>query len=235
MSPFIRCDPARTGGIECVPAGQTCPVLDGGSLDGDVDAHPPEQPASCVLSSTSTIPGVHIEFPAQDCAFTLARAAQGVVFHYDVVVDEALAGYVSRPSTSGVLHYAGQAIAGLHVDAVITGAGQRYCVCDQGGPGPFCDLPDGGSGFGDWNQTCPPLTVRQGVWHVAWPSLLYDDGPFAWHGRNWDGPSDTLNPEGAPFPPGDYELQVTIAGQLVRDGGTSDVGAEARFLVRLVP
>jgi hypothetical protein len=176
---------------------------------------------------------VHIEFPSQPCVFTLARVARGVVFHYDVVVDEDLPGYVSRPTMSGVLEYPGASIAGLRVAAVIKGGGQRYCVCDQGGPPPFCDLSDGGIGYRSYDEVCAPITVSKGVWHVAWPSLIYDD-PVAWHGRNWDGPSDTVNPEGAPFPPGDYELNVTIAGRVVDEGGTTDVSAEARLLVRLV-
>src|SRR5262249_42616319 len=138
-APYVACDPARSG-VECVFQGEVCPTFDGGPPDAALpdaalsDAAPPEQPASCVLSSTSTIPGVHIEFPPQPCAFTLAGAAQGVVFRYDIVVDDDLPGYVSRNATPSVIQYPGQAIAGLRTATVITGGGQRYCLCDQGAP-----------------------------------------------------------------------------------------------------
>ena len=119
---------------------------------------------------------------------------------------------------------------------VIEGGANRYCVCDQGGPPPFCTLQDGGFTYEASIPAgrCAPVTLEKGVSHVTWPSLAWE-GPIDWHGRSWDGPSDTGNPEGAPFPPGDYELKVTIAGRLSRDGGTVDVDASARFLVRLVP
>lgn len=234
---FVHCDPARAGGVECVPEGRVCPSPDGGKKDAAPDAAEPVQPGTCLLSHTSTIPGVHIEFPPQPCAFTRARAAKGVMFQYDIVVDADVPGYVSRSTGTGVLEYPGSSVDGLRPAAVISGGGQRYCICDQGGPPPFCDLADGGTVLhgGAFDDSCRPITIAQGVHRVAWPSSEYEGDTF-WHGRNWDGPSDTSNPEGAPFPPGDYELHVTIAGKLVSDdGGASDVDAEARFLVRLVP
>jgi len=60
-------------------------------------------------------------------------------------------------------------------------------------------------------------------------------------GVNWTGPSDTGNPKGAPFPPGDYTLTVsTTPGTLeVRDAGATDAGntaaaIDATFPIRLV-
>jgi hypothetical protein len=232
----VRCDPA-TSGVECVYAGESCPVLDAGVDANAGDTRPPEQPAVCLLSSQSTIPGVHIELPYQPCAFTLRQASRGIRFSYDVVIDDDLPGYSSRISTSGVPMYPAGEVAKLQIATVIEGGTQRYCVCDQGNQPPFCTLQDGG--FSTWlpsppERDCAPITLTKSVSHVTWPSLVYE-GPIAWHGRNWDGPSDTGNPEGAPFPPGDYELKITIAGRLTRDAGTVDVDASARFLVRLVP
>jgi len=64
---------------------------------------------------------------------------------------------------------------------------------------------------------------------------------FTWDGVNWTGPSDTGNPKGAPFPPGDYTLTVsTTPGTLeVRDAGATDAGntaaaIDATFPIRLV-
>ena len=231
----VRCDPA-TSGVECVNEGESCPVLDAGVDVDAYDARPAEQPAVCVLSSESTIPGVHIEFPSQPCAFTLAQASRGVRFSYDVVIDDDVPGYSSRSSSSGVLVYPGSEVAKLQVATVIEGGTSRYCVCDQGGPPPFCTLQDGGFSYeAPTDAGCGPITLEKGVSHVTWPSLVWGPGPIDWHGRSWNGPSDTGEPEGAPFPPGDYELKISIAGRLARDGGTVDVGASARLLVRLVP
>jgi hypothetical protein len=204
------------------------------------DARVPVQPATCVISNHSTITGVHIEFPSQPCVFTLADAAKGVLFHYDLVVDQDVVGYVSRPTTgTGVIEYPGDSIDGFRVATRIEGGGQRFCLCDQGPPFGFCDLSDGGVGYlynADGSAACDPITISKGVRHLTWPS--YSPGDTAvlvpWHGRNWSGPSDTGERERDPFPPGDYALVVTLAGRLATDAGTTDVGAEARFLVRLV-
>ncbi len=195
-----------------------------------VNEPPPEQPANCVLSNTSTIPHVHVEFPSQPCAFTQAEASAGIRFSYDVVIDEDVPGYMSRVSSSGVVFVPGATVVGLQVATVIQGGTQRYCLCDEGDPPAFCPLGDGGFSYLTGNDTCKPITLTKGVYAQSWPSI-----PIGWDGRNWDGPSDTTNPEGAPFPPGDYTLEISIAGQIVGDAGTRDVDLDARFLVRLVP
>ena len=47
-----------------------------------------------------------------------------------------------------------------------------------------------------------------------------------WDGRNWYGPSDTGNREGAAFPPGTYTIALSATGTYdnvdagVHDGGT---------------
>jgi hypothetical protein len=206
---------------------------------------PPVQPANCVLSSTSSLPHVHIEFPSQPCAFTLRQAKAGIRFHYDVVIDQDEPGYTSRddlllrggPFNNGVLMYRELAVAGLEVAVVIDGRNQHYCLCDQGGPPPFCALEDGGFSTNPNSQNrCSPIILKKGVYRESWPTLV-DGGlvPIAWDGRNWEGPSDTVNPEGAPFPPGDYALKVAIAGQIANDSGAIDVDVNAEMLIRLVP
>lgn len=204
------------------------------------DAHSPdaqvEQPANCVLSSTSTIPHVHVDFTSPTCAFSLAQARAGVHFPYRIVIDEDVPGYVSSTeSNEGVLMYPGDSIDGLRVAIALSGGAQRYCLCDQGGPQSFCDLDDGGISFNNGAPgACKPITLRKGTYDDSWPR--YSGGQaLAWDGRNWDGPSDTSNPEGTAFPAGDYTLELRIDGQLVEDAGTKAVGVDVKFLVRLVP
>ncbi len=199
------------------------------------DAHV-EQPANCVLASTSTIPHVHVDFTSPTCAFSLAQARAGIHFPYRIVIDEDVPGYVSSSlNTDGVLMYPGGSIAGLRVALVLSGGAQHYCLCDQGGPPAFCDLDDGGFSFGTGAPAaCNPITLRQGTYDESWPQFSGGQ-TLAWDGRNWDGPSDTSNPEGNPFPAGDYTLELRIDGQLVEDAGMKAVGVDVKFLVRLVP
>ena len=56
----------------------------------------------------------------------------------------------------------------------LAGNGQSYCLCDTGLCGP---------------ASLPPVTLRAGNYA----------GAFSWDGKNWNGPSDTDNPKGAPF------------------------------------
>jgi hypothetical protein len=68
----------------------------------------------------------------------------------------------------------------------IEGNDQNYCLCDVG--------------------LCPndPQTVDlvEGVTQFT----------LQWDGNNWNGPSDTGNPEGEPFPPGEYTVEVSAVG-----------------------
>lgn len=79
----------------------------------------------------------------------------------------------------------------------IAGDGQRYCLCDVG----LCQ------------QDTSPLTLQPGTYPQS----------FEWTGRNWDGPSDTGNPLGEPFPAGTYTLSVRSDGTY--EGSQFDVVA----------
>jgi hypothetical protein len=117
-------------------------------------------------------------------------------------------------------------VANLVLDPDIRGGSQLYCLCDQGLPAPLCPLDDGGVVFTqDAGQFggCPAVTVPAGTYH----------GVFTWDGRNWMGPSDTDNPEGSPFPPGDYAFEVSTEPGSIGDAGA--LSATAKLPIRVVP
>jgi hypothetical protein len=138
----------------------------------------------CKASATSTLPGVHIELDDSVCTFTLAQASQGLTFHYRLVVDQDVPHVTADRFMTNC---SGLGPSGLYLGERIYGGAQSYCLCDQG----LC-APD----------AVGPHTLPQGSY----------SGTFAWDGRNWAGPSDTGNPEGAPFPAGSYSFEVTATG-----------------------
>lgn len=83
-------------------------------------------PSDCVAEISSTLDGVTIELPDQPCTFTLAEAAAGIDFLYDVVVDAEVANVsyergCFEPGPSGLV-----------TSETISGGDQQYCVCDVG-------------------------------------------------------------------------------------------------------
>jgi hypothetical protein len=60
-------------------------------------------------------------------------------------------------------------------------------------------------------------------------------GTFKWDGRNWYGPSDTNNPEGAPFPPGHYMLTVSAKGELALPDPAAPFLVMGTFGIDLTP
>lgn len=131
----------------------------------------------------SNLEGVCIVFPPQKISFTLAEAKAGVEFAYTVVVTADVPGVVSQPLETCDEPTA----AGLFLLERVEGAGQAYCVCDSG----LCMDP-----------VDVPFTLKVGEYPAS----------FAWDGVNWNGPSDTGNPKGPPFPPGMYTVQVVTQG-----------------------
>lgn len=122
--------------------GDTTPTPDSGPTDGgalDVfvpmpdaapdaadDAGRDAAPPPCPADVSSTLDGVRIEMPDQPCTFTLAEAAAGIDFLYDVVVDSQVDGVTY---TRGCFE---PGPSGLVTSEVVAGGGQRYCVCDVG-------------------------------------------------------------------------------------------------------
>lgn len=163
---------------------------------------------SCETSASSTLSGVSIAFPEQSCAFTLAQAAAGIAIDYQVVVNPSVQNVVPKPQDAGGCGTPGA--SGLIVFEELEGGGQKYCLCDVGP----CPAPPGNA-----------VNLNEGTYGRT----------FKWDGKNWDGPSDTVNPEGAPFPPGHYTLHVSAIGDwLVPDGG-APFKVEGTFEVELLP
>ncbi|MCE9575368.1 MAG: hypothetical protein K8W52_19610 [Deltaproteobacteria bacterium] len=159
---------------------------------------------ACSIGGTSTLPGVSIAFPGAACAFTLAEAARGIAIPYAVVVHDDLANVVAAASDAGGCKHPDA--SGLILGEEIAGGDQHYCLCDTG----LCPAPDP-----------TPHAIAAG----SYP------GAFAWDGVNWNGPSDTGNPKGAPFPPGDYT--VTIGAHGTHDGAAFAV--TGTLVIHLVP
>jgi hypothetical protein len=159
----------------------------------------------CNVTSTSSLPGVSIAFHQPvACEFTLAQAQAGIAIAYDVIVASDVAGVVPKPQDMGDCGQPGS--SGLIPFERLQGGGQSYCLCDTG----LCRA-----------MPLPPRTLLAGRY----------TNTFSWDGKNWSGPSDTLNPQGAPFPPGDYTLNVSATGTR----GTQSFTVSATLAIRLTP
>jgi hypothetical protein len=160
--------------------------------------------APCPISHTSNLTGVSIEASPAKCEFTLAEAAAGITIDYAVKVAADVDGVSPQPQDAGKCEGPGD--SGLIVFEKLGGGGQSYCLCDVG----LC----GG-------VKIPPATLKTGEYPAK----------FTWDGKNWGGPSDTNNPEGAPFPAGDYVLDLSALGNVA--GQAFEV--RTTVTIRLVP
>lgn len=143
---------------------------------------------SCRVELKSTHPLIKITLPAQPCNFTLAQARQGLHFRYRVEVapeDQAILWW-TQSEVPLMLSCPQKHPSGLYVAEGVSGNDQSYCLCDEG----RCLRPE--------PVTNPPSGTT--------------DSTFAWEGLNWSGPSDTGNPAGSPFPPGQYVFEVITRG-----------------------
>jgi hypothetical protein len=181
-----------------------------------VDSGPPPE---CKALVESTLPGVTIVFAASTkCVYTLAEAKAGITFDYELVIEDDVPDYVPQK-----YEYPEDVLAGLDVTGTVVGGTQRYCLCDLGLPHWGCPEMDGGFGY---QTTCDPITLKKGRYA----------GSFTWQGENWTGPSDTLNPKGPQFPPGDYQLVVkTLPGsiEMPEGGAPPTIQVTATLPIRL--
>jgi hypothetical protein len=161
----------------------------------------------CDATSSSTLPGVRFDVSENPCVITLEQATGGVSFNYRTEIDADLPGVSSIAWANGCDP---QDASGLSVLERIQGGDQAYCLCDVG--------------------RCMPRTYEVDLFQGTHEST------FAWHGRNWSGPSDTGLPEGDPFPAGTYEFTVEAKGTYRASGGGDEpfeISASVRF--HLIP
>jgi len=129
---------------------------------------------------------ISVRIPSDEYRFTLAEAAEGVRFDYNLVVAEMLESVIPFPQDIGGAM--GNGPSGLMPFETIKGDGQSYGLYDVG-----LGQPD-----------LRPRKIEQGTYPHS----------FVRDGRNWGGPSDTSMPKGEPFPPGTYTLRVRVKGEI---------------------
>ncbi|MBM4355646.1 MAG: hypothetical protein FJ109_17965 [Deltaproteobacteria bacterium] len=146
---------------------------------------PPDIPQpNCVYKADGTLKYLTIDLSGNPCVYTLAQAKEGITFHYRIIVEKAVHNVVSQPLDAGHCDVPGT--SGLRVFEKIHGNGQAWCFCDEG----LC------------KDTNEPVEIEAGE---------YADS-LSWDGNNWNGPSDTGNEPGPPFPPGEYTLVLRAEG-----------------------
>ena len=179
----------------------------GGLLDPTLDVSRGADGA-CVTDGSSSLPGAAIDFPSPVCTFTQGQAQAGITIPYRLVITSATPSVVPRPQDAG--HCGSPGPSGLIVFEDLSGGGHRYCLCDTG----LCSEPP---------DTL--VTIPQGTY----------PGTFTWHGRSWSGPADTDRPEGEPFPPGDYLLNVSATGTQIAPEGQQPFSVVGTLLIKLLP
>ncbi|WP_437589423.1 hypothetical protein [Sorangium sp. So ce1000] len=163
----------------------------GGCGEGSGCGALPDEPCA-VRDVEGTIPGVKISIESSRCAYHQGEPAE---FIYTVTTDASVppidvaastgCGLCVKP-TSDPLSLVSYKISGLSWAA--DPEPQLYCLCDVG-----CCAPDEATTV-QVDATTATQTIR-------------------WSGRQWTGPSDTSNPEGAFFAPGSYDVEVTFDGK----------------------
>jgi hypothetical protein len=146
-----------------------------------VDAPPPRP---CDVDATDdSLPGVTIHVESHRCNFEVGQPGE---FTWKVDVAESVTYQVEASAGCGSCKTWGGNNPGQLVTYRVGTGDVHYCECDTG-----CCPPDMSMAY--------TLEASSGVGRIAWP------------GRQWDGPSDTNNPLGEPFPAGSYDVEVSLA------------------------
>ena len=162
----------------------------------------------CPTTSVSTLQGVSIEITATNCTLSLSNPGQGLALDYEVVINADVTGVRPIALDAGKCDKPGP--SGLVTSVLIAGGTEEYCLCDNG----LC--------LGD---DLPLATLAQGTY----PST------FAWSGHNWNGPSDTLEPEGPLFIVGEYTYTVNATGTVMTANGEVPFAIDAKMPIHVVP
>jgi hypothetical protein len=141
------------------------------------------EPEGCEVDATDdSLPGVTVHVEADRCNFDSGQPGE---FRYEITVAESVSYQVEASSGCGACRPWGGPVQEL-VSYRIGSGEVHYCECDVG-----CCPPD--------QSMAHTLAAGDGTGVIRWP------------GRQWDGPSDTNNPLGPPFPPGAYDVEVSLA------------------------
>lgn len=135
---------------------------------------------------------VKIEFLKKEYTYTVAEAAKGIKIPYKIIVEQDLSNVIPLPY--GPSNYTPAGPSGMHPLERISGNGNNYALLDFGLGRPPQEIVK---------------TIKKGTYTHT----------FEWDGRNWNGPSDTGQPKGKPFPPGTYDLTISMHGKVVTDAG----------------
>jgi hypothetical protein len=160
----------------------------------------------CIIGLSSTLPGAALTFDSAPCSYSQAEIAKGIAIPYHEEIDMPIGGLYPTQTDAGNCQVPDE--AGLIVTYQIAGGGQSYCVCDTG----LCAL-----------QSFSTSAAEGNYYHQ-----------IAWDGRNWYGPSDTGNPEGAPFPVGTYTVTLTATGAVEGVPDQTSGGAFAMTATRTI-
>lgn len=183
----------------------------GGSAGSDGGVEPPclvRAALPCQGTSTSTLPGVSTELLPTRCTYTVEEAIAGIDVPYTVVVDSLVPGVLAKPVDIGGCWQPDT--TGFETFVDVSGGGQHYCLCDIG----LCR---------------DPIALQHDL------AAGCHTGTVHWEGVNWSGPSDTNNPKGAPFPPGDYVVKIRQTGWFLPDASVQTFEIDATITVTITP
>ncbi|MBN1959579.1 MAG: hypothetical protein JW841_01420 [Deltaproteobacteria bacterium] len=139
----------------------------------------------CYSLTQSDLPGVSIEFPHQSCDYTIEQAQLGFYVDYIVKINETITDVIPRALDTGDCEKPGP--SGLVIHYQFGDDPYVYCQCNT--------------------QLCTnePLAT-----------VTLEPGEFASHvwvqARQWQGPSDTNEMPGDPFPVGEYDVILVAEG-----------------------
>jgi hypothetical protein len=174
------------GGAAPPPPGPDTPGYDETDDEWECGLSPPDDGA-CFVDLDSDLVGLRFEANHDLCELSVEEARAGVTFTVTMSLDEAIVAVRSRPTDAG--HCQRRGPSGLFLRTSIEGGDEFYGIVDTG----LCAPQDNG-----------PVTLAPGAYEVS----------IEWNGLNWMGPSDTGEPFGEPFPPGEYAYVIRAWGDV---------------------
>lgn len=200
--------------LECADKGGPCTtgdvVGDGGKDAGTGDTGP----FACEVKYEGAIPGAKLDLSKTPCVFSISQAGGTFALPYDVIVKAATPLWNTDPNAGQCppQNVFGGVATFVTLEGLGDGTPQKWCLCDVGLCAPPKDI--------SYTATTP------GTYTHA----------FTWDGKNFQGPSDTNQQPGAPFPPGQYTLTVKSQGLFQHADGAEDAyTATATLQILLQP